>query len=85
MCDINSDVLLIGKIDVDDACTSSSVGSLCSHFPSQACRTIFGAGGNRRACGVIERAWLNYAISFLDVTESITAERANNEDVPYLH
>ena len=67
---------------VDDAYTSSSVESLYSRFPTQACRTFFGAGGKRRACGVIERAWLNYAMIFLE--GSITGEHAESKNVSYI-
>ena len=82
VCGIDQRILSVEEVNVDSDYASSSVDSLYSRFPAQVCRTFFGAGGNRRACGVIERAWINYAIVSLE--ESIIAERAEHEDISYV-
>ena len=56
------------------------------HEPLAACatsRTYAGVEGAWRACGVIERAWYNYAIQSLDPEESYTAAHAEDEGYSY--
>ena len=56
------------------------------HEPLADCdtsRTYAGVEGAWRACGVIERAWYNYAIQSLDPKESLTAAHAEDEGYFY--
>ena len=56
------------------------------HEPLAACatsRAYAGVEGAWRACGVIERAWYNYAIQSPDPEVSYTAARAEDEGHSY--